>query len=307
MKKIIVTGATSMIGSSLISSAIECGMTVYAVVRKNTKRLSRLPFSDLIHIVEVELDALDSLEIPEKCDAFYHFAWAHTVKSERNDPSLQIKNIEYTLSAVRAANRAGCTKFIGAGSQAEYGPVNGVIGKDTRFYPMTAYGTAKFAAGLMSRKECDKLGITHIWGRIFSVYGKYDNEGTMIDYAIKSFLKNESAQFSSGLQKWDYLNEKDAGIIFRLLGEKVEESSDFRIAYGKSKPLKDFIMTVAEKMDSVGLCRFAKPEKDNIPFGLEADISDLEKAIGYKPTVSFDDGIEDVIEFHRNVSEVHNG
>ncbi len=301
MKRIIVTGATSMIGTALIESAITHDTEIYALVRKNTGRLSRLPVSDKIHIIECELDELENLKLPEKCDVFYHFAWAHTSKYERNDPKLQITNIAFTMSAVKAAQRAGCTKFIGAGSQAEYGPVKGIIDMNTRFCPTTAYGIAKLSAGMLSRKECDNLGMIHIWCRIFSVYGKNDNEGTMIDYAVRSFLKHEPANFSSGIQKWDYLNERDAGNIFLLLGEKVNESIDFRVASGYSQPLKNFILTISERTDSNDLCRFALPKVSDPPFDLEVDTSDLENAINYRPQISFEDGIEKIIDYYKKI------
>ena len=36
----------------------------------------------------------------------------------------------------------------------------------------------------------------------------------MLNYAISKFKNKENAYFTSGQQKWDYLNEKDAGRAF---------------------------------------------------------------------------------------------
>ena len=176
MKKIIVTGATSMIGAALIEEAVQNGVEVYAVIRKNTKRRARLLESRLLHIVESSLDSLETVNtIPDSCDVFYHFAWAGTAKEEREHPFVQEQNIRYTLDAVKLAAECGCTKFVGAGSQAEYGRVDGPVSAVTRFAPETSYGAAKYASGIFSRKLCEKYHMVHIWGRIFSVYGRYDN------------------------------------------------------------------------------------------------------------------------------------
>ena len=43
MKRIIVSGATSMLGVALIKEAISNGNEVIALVKKNSARLSRLP------------------------------------------------------------------------------------------------------------------------------------------------------------------------------------------------------------------------------------------------------------------------
>ena len=57
-------------------------------------------------------------------DVFYHLAWSGTSGPGRNDVELQDKNVQYALDAVECAKRFGCKKFIGVGSQAEYGRVN---------------------------------------------------------------------------------------------------------------------------------------------------------------------------------------
>ncbi len=64
---------------------------------------------------------------PEKADAFFHFAWAHTIGPGRNDMPAQIENIRYTIAAVPHRGGTGLPVFIGAGSQAEYGRVEGVL------------------------------------------------------------------------------------------------------------------------------------------------------------------------------------
>lgn len=290
MKKIIVTGATSMIGIALIECAVSNNVEVYAIIRPDTKRRDRLPHSDLLHLIECKLTELERIkEIPLDCDVLYHFAWVYTAKNMRDDALLQEENIKITLDCVKLAQRCGCYKFIGAGSQAEYGRVNGIIDGKTKCQPEVAYGVAKYAAGLLSKKLCEDLDMIHIWGRIFSVYGKYDNPDTMLDYAIKSFLHGNYARFSSGKQRWDYLFEQDAGKIFYLLGVRADESKTYRIANGKARCLRNYIAILAQKMHAENLCIF--DESCDSQIGIEADISDLVADIGYTPDTSFESGI----------------
>ena len=49
MKRIIVTGATSMIGTALIEECIRHDIEVYAVVRAGSSKTKRLPESARIH------------------------------------------------------------------------------------------------------------------------------------------------------------------------------------------------------------------------------------------------------------------
>ena len=298
MRKIIVTGATSMLGTALIEVAVENKTEVYALIRKDTKRMDRLVESPFVRVVYGDLTSLKEVnDLPQDCDTFYHFAWAGTNKAERDNPTIQESNIRYTLDAVELAHNCGCKKFIGSGSQAEYGPTDGLIDDDTRFAPATSYGASKHAAGLLSRKLCEKYKMTHIWGRIFSVYGPHDNEGTMLNYAIEQFSKGEEAKFSSATQMWNYLYEKDAGYIFYLLGALINHSDEYRIASDISKPLRDYIVKVAKIMNSEELCVFSgHKDSDAHVYGIETCDNRLFKDIGFHPQVGFDDGIKIIID-----------
>ena len=64
MKRIIVTGATSMIGTALIEECIRHDIEVYAVVRAGSSKTKRLPESARIHQIECELEKLE--ELPAK-------------------------------------------------------------------------------------------------------------------------------------------------------------------------------------------------------------------------------------------------
>ena len=59
MKKIIVTGATSMIGTALIEECVKQNVEVYAVIRSSSGKQSRLPDSSLIHLIDCSLETLD--------------------------------------------------------------------------------------------------------------------------------------------------------------------------------------------------------------------------------------------------------
>ena len=78
----------------------------------------------------------------------------------------------------------GCKVFLGAGSQAEYGRVSGILRPDTPAFPENGYGMAKLCAGQMSRVECQTLGMDHVWARILSVYGPHDGPATMISGTV---------------------------------------------------------------------------------------------------------------------------
>lgn len=299
--RVVVTGATSMIGTALIKECIANGCEILAIVRKNTSKLSRLPESPLIKIEECDLDSYDNINTGgEPYDVFYHFAWGCTSKAERDYPFAQEKNIRATLCAAELAHKLGCNKFIGAGSQAEYGQVDGIITPDTRPEPITSYGMAKLSANMLSRRMCEQYKMTHIWGRIFSVYGTLDNEGSMINYAIDQFIKGEPAQFSEATHMWNYLNEADAGRMFYLLGKSQTAHGIYCIANKDSMLLRKYIGVLANEFGEQVECIFAQASPVK-PIGLQADISRTIEAIDYIPMVPFEKGVREVIAFRKKL------
>lgn len=293
--RVVVTGATSMIGVALINECIANGDTVLAIVRKGTSRMKRLPTSELIQLEYADLETLVQVHGDGNAyDVFYHIAWGYTHKTERDNPVAQEANIRSTLAAVELANKLECKKFIGAGSQAEYGNCEGLITEETFPYPVTSYGMAKLSANMLSRRLCEQLGITHVWARIFSVYGCNDNEGTMLNYAIDQFIKGEKACFSAATQTWNYLYESDAGKMFHLLGLKDVEAGTYHIASNESRPLRSYIEEMARLFPNANV-QFAEHNGTEV-YGIEPSVEKTFNTIGIKPVVSFKDGIKKVIE-----------
>ena len=285
-----------MIGTALIEAAVENSTEVYAIVRNNSKRMDRLIKSPLVHVVYGDLSTLkDVRDIPFNCDALYHFAWSGTSKAERDDPLIQEENIKYSLDAVELAHRTGCKRFIGAGSQAEYGPTDEVIDCHTKFAPIISYGVTKCAANLLSRKLCEKYGIIHVWGRIFSVYGPHDNKGTMLECAISSWKRGETVHFSSGRQYWNYLYETDAGNMFYELGDESTPAGEYFVAGMDSAPLIQYIDVLRKTYGKGANAIFADSDSSKLP-GLNVDMSETKERLKYVPKVPFEVGIKRMID-----------
>lgn len=296
----VITGPTGAIGTALCQELAENGITVYAVCRPGSARAAALPRHEGIVRVDCDVTELAQLvhKIPGGADAFFHFAWAHTIGPCRNDMPAQIQNIQYTIDAVHTAKELGCQVFIGAGSQAEYGRVEGKLTPETPCFPENGYAIAKLSAGHMSRIECRKLGLEHIWTRILSVYGPGDGSATMISGVIRSLLAGQMPALTEGIQKWDYLYSGDAARAFRLLCLHGVAEKTYVIGSGEAKPLKDYILQLRDAIDPALSLGFGQ-----IPYGplqvmhLQADITQLQQDTGFEPRVSFREGIRNTITY----------
>lgn len=298
MERIVVTGATSMIGSALIEECIRHDVEVYAVVRMSSGKLGRLPKSEKIHLVDGSLDRLQMLpeQIPEKCDTFYHIAWGNTGENRNRSVELQSRNISYTLKAVQAAQQLGCKRFIGAGSQAEYGPLDlDKISPDSPVNPTTPYGASKLASGQLASMLCHELGLECIWPRIFSVYGIHEKETTMIAAGLRKMLAGEQTEFTPAMQRWDYLYSKDAGRAYYLIGEKGKDGEIYCVGSGQARPLKDYILKMAELTGAPEPGIGARPYPKGAVMNLCADIESLNRDTGFVPEYTFEEGIKETI------------
>lgn len=298
MQRIIVTGATSMIGTALINECIKKGIEVYAVLRASSGKKMRLPESEKLHMVDCSLEELETLpqKIMEKCDTFYHIAWGNTGENRNSSTELQSRNIAYTLAAVKAAYALGCRRFIGAGSQAEYGPMDvDKISPDSPVNPTTPYGAAKLASGQLARMLCKELGMECIWPRIFSVYGIYEKETTMVASGLRKMLAGEKTSFTPALQRWDYLFSADAGRAYYLIGEKGKDGAVYCVGSGKAAPLKDYIEIMAELTGAEETGIGVRPYPAGAVMNLCADISSLTADTGFVPEYTFREGIRETI------------
>lgn len=298
MQRIIVTGATSMIGTALINECIKKGIEVYAVLRASSGKKMRLPESEKLHMVDCSLEELETLpqKIMEKCDTFYHIAWGNTGENRNSSTELQSRNIAYTLAAVKAAYALGCRRFIGAGSQAEYGPMDvDKISPDSPVNPTTPYGAAKLASGQLARMLCKELGMECIWPRIFSVYGIYEKETTMVASGLRKMLAGEKTSFTPALQRWDYLFSADAGRAYYLIGEKGKDGAVYCVGSGKAAPLKNYIEIMAELTGAEETGIGARPYPAGAVMNLCADISSLTADTGFVPEYTFREGIRETI------------
>lgn len=299
IKKAVITGPTGTIGTALIRRMIQENVEVYAVVRPTSQRLAAIPKHPAVHLVLLDAAELEHLpeKIPGGADAFYHFAWGKTVGAGRNDMPVQIDNIRYTVDAVRAAAALGCKVFVGAGSQAEYGRVDGVLTPDTPCFPENGYGMAKLCAGQMSRVECEKFGIDHVWGRIVSTYGPGDGPKSMISIVTRQLLAGEKPALTAGEQIWDYLYSEDAAMAFYMLGVRGVSGKTYVLSGGAPRPLKEYITILRDSIDPALPLGFGEvPYAPLQVMHLVADISALREDTGFAPQMDFRDGIRLTIE-----------
>ncbi|MDR3124517.1 MAG: NAD(P)-dependent oxidoreductase [Endomicrobium sp.] len=296
MKKLVITGATSMIGIALAKYAVSLGMEVLCIVRKNSEKLDALLKLNNLKVEFCDLSNYSNLNIVGKFDAFFHLAWDKTHFSLHDDVYGQEINIRYTLDAVHLAKKLNCSVFVGAGSQTEYGIASCLLSSDTPVNPESGYGIAKYAAGKLSRILCSQFSIRHVWVRILSVFGPYMRESTVIMYALKELFMNRSPKLTKCEQEWDFLYSEDAATALIALVDKGINGKVYALGSGKCRKLFEYIELIRDIVAPGKMIHFGQKQYyPHQPMYLCADISELTADTGWKPSISFENGIRKML------------
>ncbi len=296
IKSIIVTGATGAVGSAVVRRALAKGIRVTCIVHQGSKRLGNLPQDENLKIVECNLSDYNNLQMEGQYDAFIHLSWEKTFGASRDDAEVQTRNIQYTLDAVQLAHRCGCTVFVGAGSQAEYGVQSVDLTPELPVKPESGYGIAKYAAGKLSAMLCKSLGMRQCWVRILSVYGPNDGENSLISYLIREFKTGNSPQLTKCEQMWDYLYADDAANAILAVAEKGVDGKAYPLGSGNGRKLSEYVNDIREVINPNVEVQFgAKEYYPHQPMHLVADISELIRDTGWKPSLMFKEGIVNIV------------
>lgn len=302
MKRCIVTGATGFIGAALCEELLAQGDEVYALIRTHSVRkdkLLALPSQERLRIYEISLGEIEHFVEEESlsADIFFHLAWNGASGGEREDFAIQESNLSYVAGCLRAAVACGCTKFVGAGSQAEYGVVHGKATEAATVpLPFMMYGATKNAAWQMGRVLASQLGITFVWPRIYSVYGVGENPGTLVNYVIDCLRKGRVPELSPCENMWNFLYVTDCAKILAALGKAQATEGIYHVASDDTRPLKEFVAEIRDRVSPGAELGFGMREANTEKtFWLEPDVSRLEDILPME-YISFAEGIRRKLE-----------
>jgi nucleoside-diphosphate-sugar epimerase len=300
--KLLVTGASGFVGAKVVELTVAAGHEVAAVTRPtgHARRLAPLAGRYLPLSVDLrERRALFAAVASFRPNAIIHVAWAGVANSARHDTSQFSENIDAACALVEAGAAAGCTAFIGTGSQGEYG-AGSSMREDALPEPTTMYGAAKVAALYLTRQLASQSGMRHAWLRLFSTYGPDDNAGWLIPSLIAQMLDGQRPQTTLGTQKWDWLHVDD--VARGLIATAVTPTAEgiFNLGSGQPVAVRRAVELIRDHAAPGMELVFGEiPFRPDQVMHMEADIARLKAATGWAPQVAFTDGIAETVAWYR--------
>ncbi len=207
MKKILVTGATGFIGNYVINELLKQDIEIIATSSNEEKARQQLWFDDVKYI------PFDFTQLDSSTNYFLYF----------NQPGIVIHLAweglpNYTSSFHTEINLPRHKAFIEnlisnglkdltvTGTCLEYGIQEGCLSEDMQALPSNAYAIAKDELRKYAEQLQEKYSFNLKWIRLFYMYGKGQNENSLLLQLDKA-LENGATVFnmSGGEQTRDYL------------------------------------------------------------------------------------------------------
>lgn len=169
--RVLVTGASGFLGSSLVRALCQSGCHVRAVVREASRCSSFQPGVETI-VADIRY-SLQSEEIARGCGAIVHLAAkVHAIADVGRDQEYQAVNVIGTRHILEAAVSAGVTRVVFASSVKVFGEeTEECIDELQAPDPQTAYGWSKWRAEQLVSEYADRHGLTAVSLRLPMVYG----------------------------------------------------------------------------------------------------------------------------------------
>ncbi len=227
-------------------------------------------------------------------EIIFHLGWAGVANTERNNASLQMCNIQFAVDLAGLCVQSKVSHFIGAGSQAEYGPKNHLITEAECPAPTTLYGAAKLSAGMLTQRVCDLAGVRHSWLRIFSTYGPDDNPGWLLPSLVRQLRAGQRPLLTPCEQTWDYLHVEDAAAAFLAVADTAA-TGIFNLASGRETRLRSIIEQVRDLVAPDGQLGFGEvPYRADQVMRMAVSVRSLSSATGWSPQIDLQAGLRDL-------------
>jgi len=296
MKRILVTGASGLIGRHAVAALVrQGGWDIHVAAR----RLPELPSGDGVtaHAVDL-LDPLGPTELLRRTAPSHllHLAWT----TEHGRFWRAPENLDWvaaTLRLARAFAEAGGRRMVAGGTCAEYdwsAPelVDGSCHEDaTPTLPHTLYGVAKDACRRMLTAFGAEAGIETAWGRIFFPFGPGEDPRRLIPSIIGNLRACIAAPCSPGTQVRDFIAGEDAGAAFAAITASGVTGA-VNVGSGIPMTIAEVALTVGRAMGRPDLIHLgALPLRPDDPPRLVADVRRLTDEVGFRCGASLEQRI----------------
>ncbi|MHC4917437.1 MAG: NAD-dependent epimerase/dehydratase family protein [Planctomycetota bacterium] len=311
---ILLTGAAGFIGSHLADRLLELGEQVVGldnfddyydpeVKRRNISAALKNPGFRLVEADISDREALAAVFAEKQFDAVVHMAARAGVRLSVVEPGPYIRvNVTGTVNVLEAGRAGGVTRFVLASSSSVYGlgtpaPFREDAPCDRQVSP---YAASKRAMEHFARTWHELHGLDVACLRYFTVYGPRQRPEMAIHKFARLIEQGEPIPvFGDGKSGRDYTFISDAvdgtlGALYRSRGYGVYNIGESRVVR-----LAELIGLIESALGKKAVVDRQPDQPGDVPL-TSADVTLSGEKIGYRPSVSMEEGLERFVKWLRS-------
>lgn len=307
-KRILIAGASGMVGSALTQMLLLSGCKVYALGR----RKARFDHLDKNGVVFIEADLCNAVSVPDDLDYIIHAAGNAYPKAFLQQPAeTMLTAVVGTKTFLDYLRIHPCCRllFVSSGEVYAGSKKDEMLSEtDSGCYDLSvgrySYPIGKAAAEMLCVSYAQEFGISAVTARLCHTFGPFLSEND--NRASSSFLREASAGrdivlTSEGLQERSYAYAPDSAsaILTILLNGRSAEA--YNVSTGESVSIRKFAEYCAKYGESKVHIRTPKDceEKERSPIAKQILSPEKLFGLGWKPEYRIEEGIRHSIEIMR--------
>jgi UDP-glucuronate 4-epimerase len=236
-------------------------------------------------------------------DAIIHLAAKAGVRPSIEDPvGYQRANVIATQNLLEFAKDQDIKQFVFASSSSVYGVNPNVPWSETHDVsgPISPYASTKVSCELLGHVYSHLYGIRVLGLRFFTVYGPRQRPDLAINKFVRLIEAGEPIPvFGDGSTRRDYTFIAD--IVEGILGSLHYSASNYEVinlGNDQTVTLSEMIATIEEVVGKKAIIDRLPQQPGDVP-QTWADVTKAGELFGYKPTISFKDGVTEFYKWQK--------
>ena len=306
--KIVVTGGAGFIGYRLVSMLSKQNQ-VFVI---DSFERSAVTYEELSKIAKCYkgniLDTSFITPILKNADVVIHLAAYGSVIESIEDPITNFKiNVEGTLSVLIASKNSNVKKIIFSSTGgAIMGNTPPPVSELSLPSTISPFGASKLCCEGFIRAFSESYGINATIFRFANIYGRYSShkKGAVTKF-IKATLKGEDIEiFGDGSATRDFLHVDDLckGLI-QGIDSKKEGCEIYHLASNTETSVKELAELIISFNSKTKTNILYKPYRKGEVLKNFADAEKAFNELGYKPSISFHDGMLDTYNWFSEMAK----
>ena len=309
--KVLVTGGAGFIGSNFVRHLLNSRRDV-EIINFDALTYAGNPES-LADVAEnprykfVKGDITDKHDVDKafalSLDAVVNFAAeTHVDRSIEDATPFLRTNVLGTACLLDAAKRHKLPKFVQISTDEVYGsaPATESFTEETLLDPRSPYAASKASADHFVHSYANTYGVSAVVLRCTNNYGPYQFPEKLIPLMIANAREDKSLPiYGDGMQERDWLFVEDYCRAIALALDKAAPGSIYNVSAGAPQPNLKIVRAILKHLNKPESLMTYVKDRPGHDRRYALDSSKIQRELGWKPQVSFEDGIRRTIDWYQ--------